>query len=127
VPHGAFGGIVARLQLRGRALRAWFGTVLVLLNAGLYLRHLVLRGRESGSREPHRCSDRRSRSSRSRPPGEHVSDLGNVPGRGAGGPPPPVLVGIGMHADCENAALSPPDVRDAIPAHAVEGRALSGP
>jgi hypothetical protein len=59
--------------------------------------------------------------------GEHVSGLGNVRGRGAGGPPPPVLVGIGMHADCENAALSPPDVGDAIPAHAVEGRALSGP
>jgi hypothetical protein len=46
---------------------------------------------------------------------------------GAGGPPPPVLAGIGVHADCENAALSPPDVGDAIPAHAVEGRALSGP
>ena len=45
----------------------------------------------------------------------------------AGGPPPPVLVGIGIDADCENAALSPPDVGDAIPAHAVEGRALSGP
>jgi hypothetical protein len=64
---------------------------------------------------------------RSRPLGEHVGDLGNVRGRGAGGPPPPVLVGIGMHADCENAALSPPDVGDAIPACAVEGRALSGP
>ena len=41
------------------ALRVWFGTVLVLVNAGLYLGHLLLRGREFGSREPHRCSDRR--------------------------------------------------------------------
>jgi hypothetical protein len=40
---------------------------------------------------------------------------------------PSVLVGIRMHADCENAALSPPDVGDAIPAHAVEGRALPSP
>jgi hypothetical protein len=63
------------------ALRVWFGTVLVLVNADLYLRHLLLRGHDFGSREPHRCSDRRSRSSRSRPPGEHVSDLGNVRGR----------------------------------------------
>lgn len=37
------------------------------------------------------------------------------------------LLGIGMHADCENAALSPADVGDAVPAYAVEGRALSGP
>jgi hypothetical protein len=36
-----------------------------------------------------------------------------------------VLVRLGMHADSENAALSLPDIGDAIPADAVEGRALS--
>lgn len=34
---------------------------------------------------------------------------------------------FGVHAGSENAALSPPEVGEAIPAHAVEGRALSGP
>ena len=37
-----------------------------------------------------------------------------------------VLVRFGVHANSENAALSPPDVGDAVPAQAVEGRALSG-
>ena len=81
VSRGAFGGIVTRLQLRGRGTARLFGTALVLVNAGLYLRHLRLCGRDFGSREPHGCSDRRSRGSRGRPPGEHVSDPGNVRGR----------------------------------------------
>jgi hypothetical protein len=37
------------------------------------------------------------------------------------------LVGFGMNADCENAALSSSHVGDAVPARAVEARALSGP
>ena len=37
------------------------------------------------------------------------------------------LVRFGMDADSEDAAFSPSDVGDAVPADAVEGRALSGP
>jgi hypothetical protein len=38
-----------------------------------------------------------------------------------------VLLRFGVLADCENAALSSSHVGDAVPARAVEARALSGP
>ena len=61
------------------------------------------------------------RGSNCRPRGTFIRDRSGLSALKA------VLVRFGMYADSENAALSSPDVGDAIPADVVEGGAFSGP